>query len=75
LPIHTICGEESISVNHLVVAACGSALGFTILSASVDVIVGGSAMFLQKKIVENSVKSKDHIALVAAVRAVRLALG
>ncbi|MGA8345476.1 MAG: hypothetical protein WB781_26335 [Candidatus Sulfotelmatobacter sp.] len=64
-----------MSVNHLVVAACGLALGFTMLSASADVIVGGSAMFPQKKIVENAVKSKDHTTLLAAVRAVGLALG
>ncbi len=64
-----------MSVNHLVVAACGLALGFTMLSASAHVIVGGSAMFPQKKIVENAVKSRDHTTLVAAVRAVGLALG
>ena len=64
-----------MSVNHFVVAACGLALGLTMLSASADVIVGGSAMFPQKKIVENAVKSKDHTTLLAAVRAVGLALG
>lgn len=45
------------------------------LSASADVIVGGSAMFPQKKIVENAGKSKHHTTLVTAVRAVGLALG
>jgi hypothetical protein len=58
-----------MSANRFVVAACGLALGLTMLSASADVVVGGSAMFPQKNIVENAVNSKDHTTLVAAVKA------
>jgi uncharacterized surface protein with fasciclin (FAS1) repeats len=41
-------------------------------SSSADVIVGGSAMFPEKNIVQNAVNSKDHTTLVAAVKAAEL---
>jgi uncharacterized surface protein with fasciclin (FAS1) repeats len=40
-----------MSANRIVGAACALALGFASLSASADVVVGGSAMFPQKNIV------------------------
>lgn len=61
-----------MSVNRLVGAACAIALGFAAVTASADVIVGGSAMFPQKNIVQNAVNSKDHTTLVAAVKAAGL---
>src|SRR6202166_1449521 len=53
-------------------AACALALSVASLSASADVVVGGSAMFPQKNIVENALNSKDHTTLVAAVKAAGL---
>lgn len=41
-------------------------------SMSNNVMVGGSAMFPSKNIVENAVNSKDHTTLVAAVKAAGL---
>ena len=61
-----------MSANRFVVATCGLALSLTMLSASADVVVGGSAMFPQKNIVENAVNSKDHTTLIAAVKAAGL---
>jgi len=59
-----------MSVNRVVVAAI--ALAIAAGSASADVMVGGSAMFPQKDIVQNAVNSKDHTTLVAAVKAAGL---
>src|ERR1700723_2671307 len=61
-----------MSAIRFVGAARALALSFASLSASADVVVGGSAMFPQKNIVENAVNSKDHTALVAAVKAAGL---
>jgi uncharacterized surface protein with fasciclin (FAS1) repeats len=61
-----------MSANRFIGAACSLALGIAALSASADVVVGGSAMFPQKNIVENAVNSKDHTTLVAAVKAAGL---
>lgn len=58
--------------NRLVGAACAIALGFAVAAASADVMVGGSAMFPSKNIVQNAVNSKDHTTLVAAVKAAGL---
>lgn len=48
--------------------------GFTAVSAFAqkDPMVGGSAMYPSKNIVENAVNSKDHTTLVAAVKAAGL---
>ena len=59
-----------MSVNRVVMAAI--ALAIAAGSASADVVVGGSAMFPQKDIVQNAVNSKDHTTLVAAVKAAGL---
>jgi uncharacterized surface protein with fasciclin (FAS1) repeats len=59
-------------MNRFVGAACAAVLGLATMSASADVIVGGSAMYPQKNIVENAVNSKDHTTLVAAVKAAGL---
>jgi uncharacterized surface protein with fasciclin (FAS1) repeats len=61
-----------MSVNRFVGAACVIALGIAAASASADVMVGGSAMFPSKNIVQNAVNSKDHTTLVAAVKAADL---
>src|SRR5579885_3379142 len=61
-----------MSVNRFVVAAYALALAVAVGSASADVIVGGSAMFAQKDIVQNAVNSKDHTTLVTAVKAAGL---
>jgi uncharacterized surface protein with fasciclin (FAS1) repeats len=61
-----------MTTNRFAVAACAIALGIAAGSASADVMVGGSAMFPQKNIVENAVNSKDHTTLVAAVKAAGL---
>jgi uncharacterized surface protein with fasciclin (FAS1) repeats len=47
------------------------ALGFTAVSAQAqkDPMVGGSAMYPSKNIIQNAVESKDHTTLVAAVKA------
>ena len=47
------------------------ALGFTSISAQAqkDPMVGGSAMYPTKNIIQNAVESKDHTTLVAAVKA------
>jgi len=58
--------------NSLIGAACALALGLASMTVSADVIVGGSAMYAQKNIVENAVNSKDHTTLVAAVKAAGL---
>src|SRR5215471_15496704 len=59
-----------MSANRFVVAAL--ALGIAAGAAGADVMVGGSAMFPQKNIVENAVNSRDHTTLVAAVKAAGL---
>jgi uncharacterized surface protein with fasciclin (FAS1) repeats len=61
-----------MSVNRFIGAACAIALGIAAASASADVMVGGSAMFPSKNIVQNAVNSKDHTTLVAAVKAAGL---
>ncbi len=61
-----------MSVNRLIGAACAIALGLASVSAHADVMVGGSAMFPQKNIVQNAVNSKVHTTLVAAVKAAGL---
>lgn len=61
-----------MSVNRLVAAAVAVALGVSSGFASANVMVGGSAMFPQKNIVQNAVNSKDHTILVAAVKAAGL---
>lgn len=43
-----------------------------LLFAAQDPMVGGSAMYPQKNIIENAVHSKDHTTLVAAVKAAGL---
>jgi uncharacterized surface protein with fasciclin (FAS1) repeats len=50
------------------------ALGFSALAAHAqkDPMVGGSAMYPTKNIIENAVESKDHTTLVAAVKAAGL---
>ena len=50
------------------------ALGFTAVSANAqkDPMVGGSAMYPTKNIIQNAVESKDHTTLVAAVKAAGL---
>jgi uncharacterized surface protein with fasciclin (FAS1) repeats len=60
------------SVNRIVGAACALALGLAAASVTADVMVGGSAMYPQKNIVQNAVNSKDHTTLVAAVKAAGL---
>src|SRR5271154_4368238 len=47
------------------------AVGFTSISAQAqkDPMVGGSAMYPTKNIIQNAVESKDHTTLVAAVKA------
>ena len=61
-----------MSRNRLIGAACAIALGLTALSATADVMVGGSPMLPQKNIVQNAINSKDHTTLVAAVKAAGL---
>ncbi len=61
-----------MSVNRFVITACALALAVAVGSASADVMVGGSAMFPQKDIVQNAMNSKDHTTLVAAVKAAGL---
>ena len=61
-----------MSVNRLVGAVCAIALGVAAVSATANVMVGGSAMFPSKNIVQNAVNSKDHTTLVAAVKAAGL---
>jgi uncharacterized surface protein with fasciclin (FAS1) repeats len=59
--------------NKLIGAALAAALGCAIGAAGAsDIMVGGSAMFPQKNIVENAVNSRDHTTLVAAVKAAGL---
>lgn len=50
------------------------ALGFTAISAQAqkDPMVGGSAMYPTKNIIQNAIESKDHTTLVAAVKAAGL---
>src|SRR5271170_6194904 len=50
-------------------------LGFAAVSAHAqkDPVVGGSAMYSTKNIIQNAVESKDHTTLVAAVKAAGLA--
>ncbi len=53
----------------------GIALGFTAVTAHAqkkDPMVGGSAMYPTKNIIQNAVESKDHTTLVAAVKAAGL---
>jgi uncharacterized surface protein with fasciclin (FAS1) repeats len=57
---------------NLLGVALAFAMGIASVSASADVMVGGSAMFPQKNIVQNAVNSKDHTTLVAAVKAAGL---
>lgn len=61
-----------MSFNRLIGAACAMVLGLASVTASADVMVGGSAMLPQKNIVQNAVNSKDHTTLVAAVKAAGL---
>ena len=61
-----------MSNNRFIGITCAIALGLANLSASADVMVGGSAMLAQKNIVQNAVNSKDHTTLVAAVKAAGL---
>ena len=61
-----------MSINRFIGAACAIALGLAAVSASADVMVGGSAMLPQKNIVQNAVNSQDHTTLVAAVKAAGL---
>src|SRR5260370_39026427 len=62
-------GDWIMSAIRFAGAACALALGVAALSASAAVVVGGSAMFPHKNIVENAVNSKDHTTLVAAGKA------
>lgn len=52
--------------------AIAAALTLSAAPASAEVIVGGSAMFASKTIVQNAVNSADHTTLVAAVKAAGL---
>src|SRR6187399_41592 len=61
-----------MSINRFIGVTCAIALGFAAVSASADVMVGGSAMLAQKNIVQNAVNSNDHTTLVAAVKAAGL---
>ena len=61
-----------MSRNRLIGAACAIVLGLTALSATADVMVGGSPMLPQKNIVQNAINSRDHTTLVAAVKAAGL---
>src|SRR6187431_1157111 len=61
-----------MSINRFIGVTCAVALGFAAVSASADVMVGGSAMLAQKNIVQNAINSKDHTTLVAAVKAAGL---
>jgi len=61
-----------MSINRFIGVTCAIALGFAAVSASADVMVGGSAMLAQKNIVQNAVNSQDHTTLVAAVKAAGL---
>jgi uncharacterized surface protein with fasciclin (FAS1) repeats len=70
--INKLLEESYMSVNRLIGAACAIALGLAAVCAHADVMVGGSAMFPQKNIVQNAVNSKDHTTLVAAVKAAGL---
>lgn len=60
------------TVNRVIGAVCAIALGVAVAAANADVMVGGSAMFPQKNIVQNAVNSKDHTTLVAAIKAAGL---
>ena len=58
-------------------ACIAIALAFTVISACAqmsgkDPMVGGSAMYPSKNIIQNAVNSKDHTTLVAAVKAAGL---
>lgn len=57
---------------NLLSVALSAALCAAAVSASADVMVGGSAMLPQKDIVQNAVNSQDHTTLVAAVKAAGL---
>jgi uncharacterized surface protein with fasciclin (FAS1) repeats len=48
------------------------ALGFAQSAMSADPMVGGSAMYPARNIIQNAVNSKDHTTLVAAVKAAGL---
>jgi uncharacterized surface protein with fasciclin (FAS1) repeats len=61
-----------MSYKNLLGAAVALALGLASFNAAADVMVGGSAMYPQKNIVQNAVNSKDHTTLVAAVKAAGL---
>src|SRR4029077_11878905 len=63
------CRSQIMSINRFIGVTCAIALGFAAVSASADVMVGGSAMLAQKNIVQNALNSKDHTTLVAAVKA------
>jgi len=47
-------------------------MGFAQSMSTSDPMVGGSAMFPQRNIIQNAVNSKDHTTLVAAVKAAGL---
>src|ERR1044071_9420182 len=57
---------------NLLGVAVALALGAASFHASADVMVGGSAMYPQKNIIQNAMNSKDHTTLVAAVKAAGL---
>src|SRR5271170_7607260 len=56
---------------YLAASLVALALGLTTVSATAqkDPMVGGSAMYPTKNIIQNAVESKDHTTLVAAVKA------
>jgi uncharacterized surface protein with fasciclin (FAS1) repeats len=60
-----------MALNRLAGMACAF-LASAGLCAHADVLVGGSAMYAQKNIVQNAANSKDHTTLVAAVKAAGL---
>ena len=52
--------------------ALSAAFALATLLAADNPMVGGAAMYANKNIVENAMKSKDHTTLVAAVKAAGL---
>jgi len=69
--------QESSIMNKIAIAAVsltvlGIASGTAFAVAVSDPMVGGSAMFATKDIVDNAVNSTDHTTLVAAVKAASL---
>jgi hypothetical protein len=71
--INQTLGDQIMwTVNRVIGAVCAIALGVAAAAANADVMVGGSAMFPQKNIIQNAINSKDHTTLVAAVKAAGL---